>query len=213
MGFEQLAVLKRQLTQEAKEAKEAKREATRQAAKPVRPARTAESKTAGHSGAKKESGPKKEPVDPGLRVIGKLQKRFPTAFPRKPAPKVPLKVGILTDLLAHAGELALNEAEIREAVSTWCRGSRYWACLTDGAARVDLSGAAAGVVSARDAAFARRQARGAHGPRRQGRGAPAPSGAASASSEETPVPSDATPALSEAPAMQPPSPPVEGAVA
>ncbi|MGV2290464.1 ProQ/FinO family protein [Trinickia sp. YCB016] len=164
MGFEQLAVLKQQLANEAKEAK-------RQAAKSLRPAQPAESKTAGRTGAKSGA------VDPVLRVIGKLQKRFPSAFPKNPAPKLPLKIGILADLLTHAGELALNEAEIRQAVSTWCRGSRYWACLTDGAARVDLTGASAGQVTARDAAFARNQAKGAHASRRQGRGAPPPNNA------------------------------------
>ncbi|QCP53246.1 prop effector [Trinickia violacea] len=163
MGFEQLAVLKQQLTKEAKEAK-------RQAAKPLRLAQPAESKATGR-------GPKNGAVDPVLRAIGKLQKRFPAAFPKNPAPKVPLKIGILTDLLTHAGELALNEAEIRHAVGTWCRGSRYWACLTDGAARVDLAGASAGLVTARDAAFARNQAKGAYASRRRGRGAPPPDNA------------------------------------
>ncbi len=169
MGFEQLAVLKQQLKKEAQEAKEAKRPAPKpdRPAKPGRRAQPGGSKAAGHA------GPNKEPVDPVLHSIGKLQKRFPAAFPKKPAPKVPLKIGILADLLAHAAELRLNEAEIRLAVSTWCRGSRYWACLTDGAARVDLTGAAAGTVTARDAAFARRQANAAHGSRRQARGTPA----------------------------------------
>ena len=164
MGFEQLAVLKQQLAKEATEPK-------RQATKSVRPAQPAKSKTTDRPGAKSGA------VDPVLRVIGKLQKRFPSAFPKNPAPKVPLKIGILTDLLTHAGELALNEAEIRQAVSTWCRGSRYWACLTEGAARVDLAGASAGLVTARDAAFARNQAKGAYASRRQGRGAPPPDNA------------------------------------
>lgn len=161
MGFEQLAVLKQQLKKAAQEEREAKRPA----AKPVRPARPAAPKSNARPSAKSE------PVDPVLRTIGKLQKRFPAAFPKKPAPKMPLKIGILADLLAHAEELKLNEDEIRLAVSTWCRGSRYWACLTDGAARVDLTGAPAGSVTARDAAFARRQAHGAHASRRQSKGA------------------------------------------
>jgi ProP effector len=99
-----------------------------------------------------------------VHAIGKLQKRFPVAFPKKPEPKLPLKIGILEDLLPHAQELALNEAEIREAIATWCRGSRYWACLVEGAARVDLNGQPAGQVSSRDTAFARSLQRG--GPRR-----------------------------------------------
>jgi ProP effector len=97
-------------------------------------------------------------------AIGKLQKRFPLAFPRKPAPKVPLKIGIFEDLVKHGQDLGLSESELREAISTWCRGTRYWTCLVDGAARVDLAGAAAGVVLPRDASRARRL-RSARGPK------------------------------------------------
>jgi ProP effector len=185
MGFEQLAALKAQLTKEAKLKKQQEqtaekpapaakqglkqgpkqgvRPSTKPAGKGDRPARPASPPRASE---------KTPPVDPVVRVIGKLQKRFPAAFPKNPAPKVPLKVGILADLIAQASDLQLTEAEIREAVSTWCRGSRYWACLTDGAARVDLSGAPAGTVTARDAAFARNQAKGGPGGRRKPQGKP-----------------------------------------
>ncbi|MGN6314931.1 ProQ/FINO family protein [Trinickia sp.] len=182
MGFEQLAALKAQLTKEAKLKKQQEQAAEKPAAKQGpkhaprpgpkpgaapsakgdRPARAA--RPSGNARPSEKSAP---PVDPVVRVIGKLQKRFPAAFPKNPAPKVPLKVGILADLIAQASELQLSEAEVREAVSTWCRGSRYWACLTDGAARVDLTGASAGVVTARDAAFARNQAKGGAGGRRK----------------------------------------------
>ncbi|PMS23893.1 prop effector [Trinickia dabaoshanensis] len=182
MGFEQLAALKAQLTKEAKLKKQQERpaekpapaakQAEKQPAKPggkpagkgaaraERPARPA------RAGAHARTNEKTPPVDPVVRVIGKLQKRFPAAFPKNPAPKVPLKVGILADLIAQGADLQLSEAEIREAVSTWCRGSRYWACLTDGAARVDLAGEPAGTVTARDAAFARNQAKGGAGRRK-----------------------------------------------
>ncbi len=167
MGFEQLAKLKKQMT---KEAKGKMQQTAIPAAKSARPPHPARSKATGG-----RMGVKGETVDPVLRVIGKMQKRFPAAFPKNPAPKVPLKIGILSDLLAHAGELALDEAEIRNALGTWCRGSRYWSCLTDGAFRVDLTGAAAGQVTARDAAFARSQAKGTSGSRQQGRrSTPAP---------------------------------------
>lgn len=86
-----------------------------------------------------------------VRTIGKLQKRFPLAFPKNPAPKMPLKIGIFEDLLAHANELALTETELRDAIRTWCRGARYWACLTDGAQRLDLAGQEAGHVTEADA--------------------------------------------------------------
>jgi len=202
MGFEQLAELRKQLAKEARAAKEQARAtdaeksprpaAPRQRdaqgergakghreakgqheAKGPRDAKAPRGEARGPRGeARPHQMPKAEPVDPVVRVIGKLQKRFPAAFPKNPAPKVPLKIGVLADLLSHAEELALNEAQIREAVSTWCRGSRYWACLVDGAARVDLEGAPAGSVTARDAAFARRQAKGGGpGGRRKGDGA------------------------------------------
>ncbi|MGN6667064.1 MAG: ProQ/FinO family protein [Trinickia sp.] len=205
MGFEQLAALKAQLT---KEAKLKKPQEDRSAGKPApaakqggkqggKPAPKHGAKPAAHAPAKAErasrpggqarSGDKTPPVDPVVRVIGKLQKRFPAAFPKNPAPKVPLKVGILADLMAQAADLQLSEAEIREAVSTWCRGSRYWACLTDGAARVDLSGEPAGAVTARDAAFARNQAKGGPGGRRkahQGKGNAAQAAAGQANARE-----------------------------
>ncbi|WP_025602783.1 ProQ/FinO family protein [Burkholderia sp. WSM2230] len=96
------------------------------------------------------------PVDPVVKSIGRLQKRFPNAFPKNPAPKLPLKVGIFEDLVVHAKELSLSEAELRDAIKTWCRGSRYWKSLVEGAARVDLTGAEAGKVTAQEAAGAQR---------------------------------------------------------
>jgi ProP effector len=96
-----------------------------------------------------------KPTDPVVLTIRKLQNRFPQAFPKKPAPKVPLKVGIFKDLVAQAEELALTEAELRDAIKIWCRGSRYWSCLVEGAPRVDLGGAAVGEVSAEDGVRAR----------------------------------------------------------
>ena len=95
-------------------------------------------------------------MDPVVKSIGRLQKRFPIAFPKNPAPKLPLKVGIFEDLVMHAKELSLSEAELRDAIKTWCRGSRYWKCLVEGAARVDLTGAEAGKVTAQEAAGAQR---------------------------------------------------------
>ncbi|WP_254074100.1 ProQ/FinO family protein [Burkholderia sp. S171] len=89
-------------------------------------------------------------MDPVVLTIGKLQKRFPKAFPKNPAPKVPLKIGIFEDLLAHATELALTETELRAAIKIWCRGSRYWTSMVEGAIRVDLSGEEGGRVSPED---------------------------------------------------------------
>jgi ProP effector len=129
MGFEQLAALKEKLAEQAKNESRAKATSLRRA----------------------PSAKLATPVDPVVRVIGKLQKRFPLAFPKNPAPKVPLKVGIFNDLLAHVNELALTEAELRNALQIWCRGARYWACLAEGKPRLDLAGQEAGQVTEADA--------------------------------------------------------------
>lgn len=129
MGFEKLAALKEQLAKKAQ----------------------AESK----AGAQRKKNPRADtpakPVDPVVHSIARLQKHFPKAFPKNPAPKVPLKVGTFEDLRQHATALALTEEELREAIRTWCKGTRYWSCLVEGAKRVDLDGQEAGVVSQTDA--------------------------------------------------------------
>ncbi|GAB7549235.1 ProQ/FinO family protein [Cupriavidus sp. 8B] len=131
MGFEQLAALKKQLAKQAKAAPAKTRSAPPKAsARPAKPVK---------------------PIDPVLQAIVKLQKRFPQTFPKNPAPKVPLKIGIFEDLVQHAQELGLTEPALRDAIRTWCRGTRYWACLVEGAPRVDLAGQEAGHVAQADA--------------------------------------------------------------
>lgn len=120
MGFEQLASLKEVLAKQAA----AKTEAQKQ---------------------KRES--EKPPVDPVLRTIGLLQKHFPLAFPKKPNPKVPLKIGIHKDLLEHAKALGLTGNGIRSAMKKWVMGKRYSECLVAGAARIDLHGKEVGFVT------------------------------------------------------------------
>ncbi len=90
---------------------------------------------------------KKPPVDPVLRTIGLLQKHFPQAFPKKPNPKVPLKIGIHKDLIEHAETLGLTANEIRAAMKKWVKGKRYSECMVAGAARIDLQGQPVGFVS------------------------------------------------------------------
>jgi len=184
MGFEQLAELKEQLAkeQQAKRAQaKPKSKPAKPVAKPPRAprpeprsgdARTAGARPAGaRPDASRPDAPrhatarhadarpapvvvKSKPVDPVVLTIGKLQKRFPKAFPKNPSPKVPLKIGIFEDLLAHAAELALSEIELRAAIKIWCRGSRCWTSLVEGAVRVDLSDLGAGRVSREDGARA-----------------------------------------------------------
>jgi len=148
MGFEQLAALKAKLTEQAKSEARAKTPRPRKA-----PAEQAKSESRAKTPRPRQA-PASNPatrVDPVVHTIGKLQKQFPKAFPKNPAPKVPLKIGIFEDLLTHAKSLSLTEAELRDAIRTWCRGARYWACLTEGAQRVDLSGQEAGSVTEADA--------------------------------------------------------------
>ena len=140
MGFEQLASLKDQLAKQAKQAQQAK-QAPKAAVKPP-PAPPA---------AKKRT----EPVDPVVLTIGQLQKRFPKVFPKSPAPKIALKLGVHKDLLAQAQTLGLTEQALLDAIKTWCRGTRYWAAIVEGAVRVDLAGEEAGRVLPTEAARAR----------------------------------------------------------
>ncbi|WP_269502329.1 ProQ/FinO family protein [Burkholderia sp. IMCC1007] len=211
MGFEQLAELRAQLAAKAKQERNAKRPATQAdaGAKPKsgdRPARGA--KSGPGAGAKAATGAKKPapakpstPVDPVIVAIGKLQRRFPRAFPKNPAPKVPLKVGIWEDLAREAEALGLSEGELRDAMSTWCRGNRYWSCLVEDAVRVDLQGAEAGRVTRDDAARARRlkSRRPGKGAGQAAKGAPQPqqaeaqADAAAPQPANTEAPADAAP--------------------
>lgn len=167
MGFEQLAALKAQLKKQA--AQQQAQQAPKKA-RPPRPARggsgapaaPAEAKAHANAGARPKAAapgaapttaqaPKGKPVDPVVQTFARMQKRFPLAFPKNPAPKVPLKIGIFEDLLTHAKVLGVDEAGLRDALRTWCRGSRYWACMVEGAKRVDLEGNEAGEVTRSDA--------------------------------------------------------------
>jgi len=129
MGFEQLAPLKAELEKQAIAQKQAQKR------------KLTEGKAA-----------KTAAIDPVVRTIGLLQKHFPLAFPKKPNPKVPLKIAIHKDLFAHSEALGLSQNEIRAALKKWCRGRRYAECLVAGAARVDLQGNEVGYVTKEEAA-------------------------------------------------------------
>jgi ProP effector len=122
MAFEQLASLRDQLAKEAAAAKQSK------------------------NLPKKKAKPGTS-IDPVILTIRLLQKQFPLAFPKKPASKVPLKIGINEDLLAQADQLAIDQNILRAAIKSWCSGLRYWDCLIEDAIRVDLNGEPAGQVS------------------------------------------------------------------
>ena len=96
--------------------------------------------------------------DPAVAAIWPLQKHFPLAFPVNPAPKVPLKEGIFKDAEQHLELLGLTREQLKLGISTWCRGARYWASMVENAPRLDLSGQAAGTVTAAQALHAKQQA-------------------------------------------------------
>lgn len=158
MGFEQLAALKQQLAMQAEaEKRVSQKKAPRPRTETKSEARVERSGTAAKAGARPER-PRKEAkpeVDPVVITISRLQRQFPKAFPKKPDAKVPLKLGIHQELLGQAEKLGLEPEAITLAIKTWCQGSRYWACMTDGAERIDLAGEASGAVTAPEAQRAR----------------------------------------------------------
>lgn len=193
MGFEQLAALKRELELAAKAQADAQQQQRRgQRKAPARGPKTAA------KGARRDT----PPADPVVLAIARLQRQFPNAFPRKPADKIPLKLGIHNDLYAQSEALKLSQEELKEAVKTWCQGSRYWACLTEGATRVDLNGDAAGTVTAPEAQRARQLAwrqrnearKAAAAARKPAETSDAADAAATAAPEQAPAhPADASP--------------------
>jgi ProP effector len=137
MGFEQLAELRDRLRAEKESVKNEK--AVQPNRKPSPPA-------------------KSRTQDPTVEAIWPLQKHFPLAFPVNPAPKVPLKEGILKDAEQHLELLGLTLEQLKLGISTWCQGTRYWKSMVENAPRLDLNGQAVGVVTASQALHAQRQA-------------------------------------------------------
>lgn len=143
MGFEQLAELRDRLRAEKAQVKTESNE---------RPARRPSPKA-----KPREQKPREQ--DPVVEGIRRLQKHFPLAFPVNPAPKVPLKEGILKDAEQHLGTLGLSLDQLKLGIAAWCQGNRYWASMKENAPRLDLAGQPVGVVTASQALHAARQAR------------------------------------------------------
>ncbi|WP_315810364.1 ProQ/FinO family protein [Pseudomonas sp. C9-3] len=137
MGFEQLAVLRDRLRAEKEQVKA---ESTK------------------HRQRKTSSQVKPRDQDPAVEAIWRLQKHFPLAFPVNPAPKVPLKEGILKDAEQHLQQLGITSEQLKLGIATWCRGIRYWASMVENAPRLDLNGQAAGTVTSAQALYAKQQA-------------------------------------------------------
>lgn len=140
MGFEQLAELRDRLRAEKVQVKT---DSTKQHMRKPSP----------------QTKPQPREQDPAVEAIWRLQKHFPLAFPVNPAPKVPLKEGILKDAEQHLELLGISSEQLKQGIAVWCRGSRYWASMTENAPRLDLSGQAAGMVTAAQALHAKQQAK------------------------------------------------------
>lgn len=156
MGFEQLAELRDRLRAEKGQAKaeSAKEQVKTESVKaPV--------KTEGAKPQKRKPQPKakQREQDPAVEAIWRLQKHFPLAFPVNPAPKVPLKEGILKDAEQHLELLGITLEQLKLGIAAWCRGGRYWAAMIENAPRLDLQGQPVGVVTAPQALHAKQQAR------------------------------------------------------
>ena len=137
MGFEQLAELRDRLRAEKQQVQAEQ--------KPRKKAPSRQEKT--------------REQDPAVEAIWRLQKHFPLAFPVNPAPKVPLKEGILQDAEQHLELLGITREQLKQGLATWCRGSRYWSSMTENAPRLDLNGQTAGSVTAAQALHAKQQAK------------------------------------------------------
>jgi ProP effector len=85
-----------------------------------------------------------------LRV---LADRWPTAF-RLTGERLPLKVGIDADVVTEIGS-SLARWRLGGAIGLYTSSALYLRAMQDGAARVDLQGNPAGIVTAEDAASAR----------------------------------------------------------
>lgn len=144
MGFEQLAELRDRLRAEKQQVEQVQ-QVKNESAKPH----------------KRKAPPKAKPreQDPAIEAIWRLQKHFPLAFPVNPAPKVPLKEGILKDAEQHLELLGISLEQLKLGIAAWCRGGRYWSAMTENAPRLDLQGQPVGVVTAPQALHAKQQAR------------------------------------------------------
>ena len=152
MGFEQLAELRDRLRAEKEQVKT--------------------DNTTAHRKQKPSLPKKPREQDPAVEAIWRLQKHFPLAFPVNPAPKVPLKEGILKDAEQHLELLGVTSEQLKLGIATWCRGGRYWASMTENAPRLDLNGQPVGAVTAAQALYAKQQAKRQHAQTRRAHSKP-----------------------------------------
>ena len=93
-----------------------------------------------------------------LVLIDYWQEQFPVAFPKKPAPKVPLKIGIGQpyDMLFLASySVGATQSDIQNALHLWCRGRRYWQSFKVNKYRYSVLGHIEQLITEKDVSFAR----------------------------------------------------------
>jgi len=86
------------------------------------------------------------------QILELLCKRFPRTFARDPAERPPLKRGIDHDLVVRLE--GCSRTALKRALGGYTACPEYRAKLIEGAARIDLDGNPAGVVTASEAAYA-----------------------------------------------------------
>jgi ProP effector len=87
-----------------------------------------------------------------MATVTLLAERFPAAFFTFEGQRRPLKIGIAADICEAVPEI--NKEHLQWALARYCMSPGYLRSLTGGAARVDLAGDAAGIVTAEAAAKA-----------------------------------------------------------
>jgi len=81
-----------------------------------------------------------------------LVSKFPACFSDFKQPKAPLKIGIFDDILTALPEI--GRLRLHGALNDYTGGPTYLGNVIEGAARIDLTGAAVGEVTADEAKHA-----------------------------------------------------------
>jgi sRNA-binding protein len=84
-----------------------------------------------------------------------LCERFPKTFDMDA--RRPLKVGIYADLLFAFRDTTISRRSLKQAIKAYTDSTDYQRTIVTGAARIDLTGAAVGIVAAKAEAYAGKQ--------------------------------------------------------
>ena len=85
-------------------------------------------------------------------AIGLLAERFPQCFAVNETGRLPLKIGVREDIIAHD---IIPPRQLRLALRAYCRNPVYLQSIRAGAKRIDLDGNLAGIISADEEQIAR----------------------------------------------------------